>query len=46
MQNEGLKAKLSKYTFFQRKVKYLGYVVYDQGVATDLSKIEAVAQTS
>ena len=44
LQNEGLKAKMSKCTFFQRKVKYLGHVVSDQGVATDLSKIEAVAQ--
>ena len=44
LQNEGLKAKLSKCTFFQRKVKYLRHVVSDQGVATDPSKIEAVAQ--
>lgn len=44
LHSEGLKAKLSKCTFFQRKVKYLGHVVSDQGVATDPSKIEAVAQ--
>ncbi len=41
---EGLKAKLGKCSFFQRKVRYLGHVVSSEGVATDPSKIEAVTQ--
>ncbi|KAK7881610.1 hypothetical protein WMY93_030019 [Mugilogobius chulae] len=43
LQKEGLKAKLSKCRFFQREVHYLGHVISDQGVATDPSKIEVVA---
>lgn len=43
LQREGLKAKLSKCSFFQREVHYLGHVISDQGVATDPSKIEVVA---
>lgn len=43
LHDQGLKAKLSKCAFFQREVKYLGHVISDQGVATDPSKIEAVA---
>lgn len=41
---EGLKAKLQKCAFFQREVKYLGHVVSPQGVTTDPSKVEVVAQ--
>uniref|UniRef100_A0A9J7YG95 Gypsy retrotransposon integrase-like protein 1 n=1 Tax=Cyprinus carpio carpio TaxID=630221 RepID=A0A9J7YG95_CYPCA len=44
LQREGLKAKLGKCSFFQRKVKYLGHVVSSEGVATDPSKVEAVTQ--
>lgn len=44
LNHEGLKAKLSKCAFFQREVRYLGHVISDQGVSTDPSKIEAVAQ--
>ncbi|KAL7870478.1 hypothetical protein SRHO_G00079750 [Serrasalmus rhombeus] len=43
LQHEGLKAKLEKCFFFQREVSYLGHVISDQGVATDPSKIQAVA---
>lgn len=43
LQNEGLKAKLSKCHFFQREVHYLGHVISDQGVATDPGKIDVVA---
>ncbi len=41
---EGLKVKLGKCAFFREKVRYLGHVISGQGVATDPSKIEAVAQ--
>lgn len=43
LQQEGLKAKLAKCAFFQREVRYLGHVISDQGVATDPSKVEVVA---
>lgn len=43
LQREGLKAKLSKCSFFQREVHYLGHVISDQGVATDPGKIDVVA---
>ncbi|XP_035796548.1 retrovirus-related Pol polyprotein from transposon 412 [Amphiprion ocellaris] len=43
LQQEGLKAKLTKCAFFQREVHYLGHVTSDQGVATDPSKVEVVA---
>ncbi len=35
---------LEKCAFFQREVKYLGHIVSSQGVATDPSKVEVVAQ--
>ncbi len=41
---EGLKAKLAKCAFFQKKVQYLGQVISAQGVSTDPGKIEAVSQ--
>ena len=44
LQKEGLKAKLEKCAFFQQEVQYLGHVISGEGVATDPSKIEAVAQ--
>ena len=44
LQQEGLKAKLSKCAFFQKEVSYLGHVVSDKGVATDPGKITAVAE--
>lgn len=43
LQGQGLKAKLEKCAFFQRSVRYLGHVVSDQGVSTDPSKVEVVA---
>jgi hypothetical protein len=36
------KVKLSKCSFAQRKITYLGHVISQQGVSTDPSKIEAV----
>ncbi len=41
---EGLKARLGKCSFFQKEVKYLGHVISAEGVSTDPSKVEAVAQ--
>ena len=44
LQQEGLKAKLSKCAFFQPEVRYLGHVISANGIATDPSKIDAVAK--
>lgn len=44
LQREGLMVKLAKCSFFRREVSYLGYIISDQGVATDPPKIEAVAR--
>lgn len=41
---EELKARLEKYTFLRQEVRHLGHVISSRGVATDPSKIEAVAQ--
>lgn len=43
LQQEGLKAKLSKYAFFQKEVRYLGHVISNQGVSTDPNKVEVMA---
>ncbi|KAM9408335.1 uncharacterized protein KZ484_026597 [Pholidichthys leucotaenia] len=43
-QEEGLKAKLGKCTFFKKEVECLGHVISSQGVSTDPGKIEAVAK--
>ncbi len=44
LEREGLKARLEKCAFLQQEVRYLGHVISSRGVATDPSKIEAVAQ--
>jgi hypothetical protein len=38
--------KLSKYSFAQNQLTYLGHVISASGVATDLAKIQAVANWS
>lgn len=43
LQCEGLKAKLSKCSFFRKEVHYLGHVISADGVSTDPAKIEVVA---
>lgn len=42
LEENGLKAKLSKCTFAQRQIDYLGHRISGEGVATDQSKIAAV----
>ena len=43
LQHECLKAKLSKCSFFQQEVRYLGHIISADGVSTDPSKVEVVA---
>ena len=42
LRQNGLKLKPSKCCFFQHRIKYLGHVILDEGVATDPDKITAV----
>uniref|UniRef100_A0A667Y9Z6 Gypsy retrotransposon integrase-like protein 1 n=1 Tax=Myripristis murdjan TaxID=586833 RepID=A0A667Y9Z6_9TELE len=44
LQQEGLKAKLEKCSFFRPEVGYLGHIISKDGVATDPGKIEAVSK--
>lgn len=44
LQWEGFKVKLSKCSSFWREFSYLGHIISDKGVATDPTKIEAVAK--
>ncbi|XP_061584211.1 uncharacterized protein LOC133449095 [Cololabis saira] len=44
LKEHNLKLKLQKCHFFQSEVKYLGHVISASGVATDPSKISAVAE--
>jgi hypothetical protein len=37
-----LYAKLSKCTFYQKKIHYLGHIVSEDGIAVDPEKIEAI----
>jgi hypothetical protein len=37
-----LKLKLSKFIFFQSNVKFLGHVVSEEGISTDLDQVKAV----
>lgn len=43
LQQEGLKVKLEKCSFFKKEVQYLGHLISEEGVSTDPSKITAVA---
>lgn len=42
-QQESLKTKLTKCSFFQQEVSYIGYVDSAKGVSTDPGKVEVVA---
>lgn len=44
LEKEGLKLKLSKTKFGQRKIKYLGFIIDNEGIATDPDKIKAVKE--
>ncbi len=46
LQAAGLKIKLEKIEFFREEVQYLEHIISSQGVATDPSKVETVAQWS
>lgn len=39
-----LKLNPKKYIFFTKKVKYLGHVIWEEGVATDLEKITVIRE--
>lgn len=43
VQEVGLKISLDKCQFCQTKVKYVGHIVSDEGVAADPEKIEALS---
>ena len=43
LQQEGFKVKFNKCAFSKKEVKYLGHVIYSDGVSTDPDKISAVA---
>lgn len=42
LQADQWKVKLSKCTFAQRSISYLGHIVSDAGVATDPAKVKAI----
>ena len=44
LQKQGLKVEVSKCSFFQHQVSYLGHVVSREGVSTDPAKIEVVRE--
>lgn len=43
LQDNGLRCSPEKCHFYQTSVKYLGYIISDQGVSMDLEKIQAVS---
>jgi len=43
LQHKGLKAKFSKCSFFQQEMRYLGNIILAEGVSTNPSKVEVVA---
>lgn len=43
LRQAGLKLKPAKCAFLQRKVRYLGYIVSEDGIAPDPAKVEKVA---
>ena len=41
-----LYAKLSKCSFYQRKIHYLGHIISEDGIIVDLEKVEAIREWS
>jgi hypothetical protein len=41
-----LYAKLSKCSFYQRKIHYLGHIISEEGITVDLEKVEAIREWS
>lgn len=46
MKNSGLKLSLQKYSFFQNKIEYLGYVIDKVGLHTSNFKTAAIQQAT
>jgi hypothetical protein len=41
-----LYAKLSKCSFYQRQIHYLGHIILEEGIAMDPEKVEAIREWS
>ena len=41
-----LYAKLSKCSFYQRKIHYLGHIISEEGIVMDPEKVEAIREWS
>jgi hypothetical protein len=39
-----LYGKLSKCTFFQKEIHYLGHIISDEGISVDLEKVKAIME--
>src|ERR1043165_3636612 len=46
IQQATLQIKIKKYKFFQRKIKFLKHEISQEGISTDLEKIEAMQKLS
>jgi hypothetical protein len=44
LQEKKLYGKLSKCSFYQSKIHYLGHVISDEGIAMDPAKVEAIME--
>ena len=43
LNQHGLKVEAKKYCLFRKRVRFLGHIIFDQGIHTDPEKISAVA---
>jgi hypothetical protein len=39
-----LYGKLSKFSFYQSKIHYLGHVIFDEGIVMDPTKVKAIME--
>jgi hypothetical protein len=44
LQEHKLYGKLSKFSFYQSKIHYLGHVISDKGIVVDPAKVEAIME--